>query len=402
MLLLCNDNYMNLEKSSKKQIESSNVINAENSQVEGESTVLIQEQEPWKPFDKKNIGEDNKRLPASLEQIEKMEENLKELGTLFNGFDKWHLDGALNISLLKKEYIGNHKDVDLSIERNDLKDLELFLEEKGYGFFLSQNENENDGDNRKKLMRRVSHLGLENYEGHPMICALGKKGEIDKSASLNYVDLHIIDRDDKNLPLLTSGVNCPESWSKSYPIEKDGQKINLSHPAKVLYYKLNQGRNYDSTDVDRLLELDAVIESDIDEIKSIYEKEFIKKKETILSLSDKITQQIQPEMTGEQIFEKIKELEEFKDKEKMDESIELFSNEIFKLKEKTLESVSNLAVTMFDIEGKNQEKISKLEIIRQVLRDKEELKNLRNQIDLSLDPENESKEKKLEKKFLIF
>lgn len=374
---------MNFEKTNKYNNESLGPINPEENEESGESTMLIQEQEPWEPFDEKYIGEDSKRLPASPEQIEIMDQRLKDLSVLFNGFDKWHLDGALNISLLKEEYIGNHKDVDLSVERNDLKDLEIFLEKKGYGLFLSQNEkddNKIDDDNRKKVMRRVSYVGMENYEGHPMICALGEKGKIDDSKSLNYVDLHIVDRDANNSPLLTSGVNCPEEWTKSYPVVKEGQKINLSHPAKVLYYKLNQGRNYDSTDVDRLLELDAVKQSDIDEIKSIYEKEFIKKRESIFSLCDKITQKIHPGMQGEEIFKEIKELEEFKDKDKIDESLKLFSNEISKLLDKSPKSVSNLAINMFNIEGKNKEKIAGLERMRQVVGDRGELKKIRNEI----------------------
>lgn len=124
---------MNLENPSKKQAEFSHIKNVENNQVEGENTALIQEQKSFKPFDKE-IDKDSKRLPASPEQIKIMDQRLKDLSTFFDGFNKWHLDGALNISLLKK-YIGNHKDVDLSVERSDLKDLELFLEKKVMVFF---------------------------------------------------------------------------------------------------------------------------------------------------------------------------------------------------------------------------------------------------------------------------
>ncbi len=368
---------MSLEN--KNHRESSAAINVKNS-VEDEkyeSTMLIQEQDPFKSFDD-NIGEDSKRLPVSPEQIEKMDQTLEELGSLFEGFDKWHLDGALNISLLKKEYIGNHKDVDLSVERKDLQDLELFLEKKGYGLFLSQKEK--DDDNRKKVMRRVSHIGMKNYQGHPMICAIGERGKIDDAKNLNYVDLHVVDRDDNNLPLLASGVNCPEEWAKSYPTIKEGKQINLSHPAKVLYYKLSQGRNYDSTDVDRLLELDVIKKSDVDEIKNIFEKEAIKKRESIYAICDKIVQKITPEMKSEQIFEKIKELEEFKDKDQMDSSLKYFSDELFKLKDKSPQNAFNLAIDLFDVEKKNQERILGLEKIKQTISDREKLKEIRNEI----------------------
>lgn len=348
-----------------------------NNKEEVKNTILVQEQAPWEPFDD-NIGEDSKRIPPKPERIEKMNKILKDLGVLFDGFDKWHLDGALNISLFKKEYIGNHKDVDLSIERKDLKELEAFLKEKDYALFLSQNEEIKDNGN--KIMRRVSHVGIGNYEGHPMICAIKEDGEIDKSKDLNYVDLHIVDRDDNNLPLLDSGVNCPEEWTKSYPATKEGQQINLSHPAKVLYYKLNQGRNYDRTDIDRLLELNVVKENDIDEIKSIFEKEFIKYKEKAFILCEKISKDIKPEMSRDQIFEAIKRREEFKDKDEMDPSLNLFSEEIIKLKDKSPENIFNLAISLFAIDKKNQKKINELDKMKQDIVSKNKLSEIRNNI----------------------
>ncbi len=367
---------MNLEKITKYNKDAAD----KNKEVEGDSTILIQKQNPFKPFDGENVGKDNKRLPASPEQVEKMDKTLEELTTLFNGFDKWHLDGALNISLLKKEYIGNHKDVDLSVERINLKELELFLEKKGCGFFISQNKK--DGNSGEKILRRVSYVGIENYKGHPMICAIDDKGKIDDSKNLNYIDLHIIDRDDNNLPLLASGINCKEEWTKSYPIEKNGQKINLSHPAKVLYYKLNQGRNYDSTDIDRLLELDVIKESDIDEIKDIFEKEFIKKGESISTICTKISEKIRPEMNSEEIFNKIKNLDDFKDEDYLNDSLKLFSEKLFNSKERSPKSIYNLAIQLFDVENNNQEKINNLNKIKQTISDKERINEIRNEISL--------------------
>jgi len=348
-----------------------------NNDKEVKSTMLVQEQAIWKSFDD-SIGEDSKRIPPKPEQVEKMDKTLKDLSALFDGFDKWHLDGALNISLFKKEYIGNHKDVDLSVERKDLKELEVFLSEKGYALFLSQNDDEKNAKN--KIMRRVSHVGIKNYEGHPMICAIKEDGEIEKNKDLNYVDLHIIDRDDNNLPLLDSGVNCPEEWTKSYPVTKEGQQINLSHPAKVLYYKLNQGRNYDTTDIDRLLELDVVREGDIDEIKIISEKEFVKYKEKSFILCEKISKGIKPGMSRDQIFEVIKRREEFEDKNEMDQSLNLFSEEISKLKETSPENIFNLAINLFDIDKKNQKKIDGLDKIKQDIISKKKLAEIRSNL----------------------
>lgn len=367
---------MSLEEIDNKNKKELNVNNQE-----VKSTILVQNQAPWESFDN-NIGEDSKRLPPSPEQVEKMNKALKDLGILFDGFDKWHLDGALNISLFKKEYIGNHKDVDLSVEKNNLKELELFLKEKGYALFLSQNENKDDKNNRNKIMRRVSHMGINNYEGHPMICAIKEDGEIDKDKDLNYVDLHIIERDNNNLSILKSGVNCPEEWTNSYPINKDGKQINLSHPAKVLYYKLNQGRNYDSTDIDRLLELDVIKENDIDEIKSVFEKEFIKYKEKAFTLCEEISKDIKSEMNSEEIFKIIKKNKEFKDKDEMDLSLKIFSEEISKLKDFSPGNIFNLAINLFGVDKKNQEKISGLNKMKQGIIDKNKLSEIRNNINI--------------------
>lgn len=356
---MANFKVMNFEKFNNKNKEE-----IKKDDNEGKSTVLIQKQDIFESFDN-NIGKDSKRIPPTSEQIEKMDKNLKDLSTLFDGFNDWHLDGALNISLFKKEYIGKHKDIDISIEREKLKDFEDFLKQKGYALFLSQNlEN---GDNKEKIMRRVGYKGFENYKGHPMVCAVEENGEIDKSKNLNYLDLHILDRNSDGAPLLNSGVVCPEEWAKPYPIIKDGQQINLSHPAKVLYYKLKQGRDYDSTDIDRLLELNLIKEGDIDEMKNIFEKEFSEYKRQVFVLCENISKEVKLEMNSEEIFVVIKKMKEFKEKDGIDESLKIFSEEISKLKDKSSENIFNLATKLFNINDKNKEKYNKLDDIKQII-----------------------------------
>jgi hypothetical protein len=95
-----------------------------------------QEQAPWVPFDEDNIDENFERKPATPEQKEDMDRRLTELADAFEGSNlNWHMDGALNISLMNGKYIGNHKDVDLSIEKKNLPHLKLNCSKKVLVYF---------------------------------------------------------------------------------------------------------------------------------------------------------------------------------------------------------------------------------------------------------------------------
>ena len=90
------------------------------------------------------------RRKASVEEKKSMDKNLEKLADIFEGSNiHWQLDGALNISLMNNnEYIGVHKDVDVTIDPDDLGKLEKQLFEKNYGLFLSS-RHEEDINKRK-------------------------------------------------------------------------------------------------------------------------------------------------------------------------------------------------------------------------------------------------------------
>lgn len=328
-------------------------------------SLLIQDQLPWVPFDNENINqEDSKRNPATSEQIRIMNERLSELGELFKDSKfNWHLDGALNISLMNGEYIGNHKDVDLSIERKDLKDFEEHLLKNGYGLFLSKEEDNSEN----KEMRRVGYKNFKETKiEHTLISAIDMDdhGKIRIDKNLNNVDVHIIERNANGEPLGVSGVVIPEKWTKANPIKFQEQIINLSHPGKVLYYKLHKGRDYDTTDIERLIETGVLNEEDIDEIKGVYEKEFIANKETAFNIFKNVSQKINLSMNMEQILEVLKEQPEFETRA-YEKLFINFAQKIFHAKDFSTDTLLNIAVDVFGVEDKNNLKIKELNIIKQ-------------------------------------
>lgn len=351
--------------------------------------ILKQGQAPWVQFENDNINENHERKTPTPEQVEKMDERLKELGKIFAGSNiNWHLDGALNISLLNGEYIGNHKDVDLSVERSELKEFESQLFKNGYGLFLSQSENAES----RKTMRRVGYKNFRDSKTeHPIIAAIDKYGKILENKALNHIDAHIIERNSNGSPLGVSGAVIPEKWAKPYPIEFKGEQINLSHPGKVLYYKLHQGRNYDETDIKKLIETGKLKEEDVDDIEAVYKKEEKENIKFAFNIFDGVTKKITPGMNNNNIFEILKQEPALKEREEIIKQpeekqdflnrLQLLAEEVFKSEDKSAEIITNLAIEIFDVNEKNLATQEGLSIIRQKVVDLQELKSVRNNLE---------------------
>ena len=240
-----------------------------------------------------------------------MDQRMTELGSAFEGSDvRWHLDGALNISLLRglssegeANYIGYHKDVDLSVEKADLEKMEAQLLAHGYGFFLSTI----DAKTGEKIERRVGYKTFGSLESeHRLVCAIDENGGLVEGAVLSAVDLHLITRDEEGQALGIHGVPIPEKWVQPYPIDFKGHQINISHPGKILYYKLHQGRDYDFTDIDRLVETGKLTVEDVDDVAEAYEKEFkanlIRARKRFAPISAEITADTTPEQIADLFF----------------------------------------------------------------------------------------------------
>lgn len=338
-----------------------------------------QEQAPWVPFDDENIDENFERKPATPEQKEDMDKRLAELADAFEGSDiNWHMDGALNISLMSGGYIGNHKDVDLSIEKSELPKLEAQLLKKGFGLFLSRTEDKT----KNKVMRRVGHAEFADSDTeHMLIAAIDESGQIRRDKALNFVDTHIVERNENGQALGNSGVVIPDKWTMPYPIEFQGKQLNLSHPGKVLYYKLHQGRGYDTTDIQRLIETGKVTEDDVTDIEKVFEDEFTADIERGRKIFEKIAKRLTPEMDVNQVFEVMTQEPEFKKgAEKMSEPFMEFAKMIFESNDKTSDGMINMAISFFKVGEKNNQKREEIKRVRQSVSDSQKLKQVREEL----------------------
>jgi hypothetical protein len=222
-----------------------------------------------------HIDSNFERRKPTPEEAQQMDVNLAKLGKLFESSDiGWQLDGGLNISLLKGEYIGVHKDIDISIEESDLAKFYDVLKQSGYGLFLSYPRNPRKPGGRY-VMERVEGLKpLENRRGELMIAAVDEQGKL-REESFNYPDVHLVKRNQAGRPIGWGGVELPEKWFGARIIELKGTKIHLSHPAKVAYFKIHDTRNYDLADLRALAETGEITTDDVAEIERVVNAENI-------------------------------------------------------------------------------------------------------------------------------
>jgi len=342
-----------------------------------------QEQPPWEDFTEK-IDENFSRKKPSQEVVRMMDKSLEELGQVFKGSDlNWHLDGALNISLMNgagensEEYIGEHKDVDVSIEKADIETIEAQLLKNGYGLFLSRTEDKT----KKKIMRRVGYKDfVESDVEHMLIAAINEKGKIRRDKALNFVDVHVIQRDETGNSLGISGTSIPEKWVQPQPLEFHGNSINISHPGKVLYYKLHQGRNYDVTDAQRLIETGKITEEDIDDTEKVYEDEFKANIERGRNIFESIANQIRTEMNADEIFDVIQNQPEFQKRENMTEELKKLAEKIAEVEDKSIDNILIIAIDLFGVEEKNNQKRQELNRMRQKVKDVKEIEQIRKEL----------------------
>jgi hypothetical protein len=338
-----------------------------------------QEQAPWVPFDDENIDENFERKPPTPEQIKDMDRRLAELSDAFEGLSvNWHMDGALNISLMNGKYIGNHKDVDLSVEKSERAELESQLLKKGYGLFLSRTEDKT----KNKIMRRVGHADFADSDTeHMLITAIDENGQIRRDKSLNFIDVHLVERDEDGQALGNSGVAIPDKWTKPYPVEFQGKQINLSHPGKVLYYKLHQGRGYDATDIQRLIETGKVTEEDVADIEGVFGSEFSANIERGRKIIEAVAKQLTLEMSADQIFEVLMQQPEFKKGAgQMAEPFRDFAQKIYESDDKSPEAMMNIAIDIFRVEEKTNQKREEIKRIRQSLAEVQKIRQIREEL----------------------
>jgi len=348
---------------------------------DGEAHVWVQAQPPWEDFASVNVDQEAKRKPATPEQVKEMDKRMAELGDAFAGSKlNWHLDGALNISLLAGKYIGYHKDVDVSVEQTELAQLEAQLFDHGYGLFLSSTNNETG----ERQLRRVGFRVFEDSEKeHMLIAAIDERGKLRDDKTLNFVDVHVVARNEAGEALGCSDVVIPEKWAKPYPVEFNGKQINLSHPGKVLYYKLHQDRNYDLTDIDRLVETGKLSVEDVDDIAAVYEAEFKSNIEKARKYFEPISAKITADMTAEQIAQLFIRTEFQRGSDEVNPAFVELGEQLIASGNSSVENMIAVAIEIFGMEEKNNKKRAEILKIRKAVEAQAELVQVREQMSKS-------------------
>lgn len=208
----------------------------------------------------------NAERPAVTTEVkEKMDRELIALGNLMqNSSVWWQLDGALNISLLKGKYIGAHADVDISVMRDGINKLDEHLSSMRYGLFLTKKEGE------ARIYRRVSAKDFDRRDWDWQMClaAIDEQGKIRFDADLPIIDVAVIEKGDKGEAIGWRGTVMPKRWLEGKIIDFHGTKINLSSPARLLFYKILFTRTYDLDDLKQLAETGELTLQDIQEVKT--------------------------------------------------------------------------------------------------------------------------------------
>jgi hypothetical protein len=317
----------------------------------------------WGDFAGDSIDENHERRKPTEEEERFMENSLLELSNLFadSGLN-WHLDGAINISLMKGEFIGVHKDVDVSVEAGELSKLDAHIFKKGYGLFFSYLP---DGS-EEKILRRTSADGLRQVQNEQLlIVAIDENGKIVLDRNLNFIDLHLINRNKDGKPIDRQGIILPEDWFVPRKMIYKSRKINTSCPAKVAYYKLKTGREYDIVDLYKLAEIGNLRGDDIDQIEIIFKDDAKVIRSLVMKMSLEISQNIRPNTSPEEIFSVLEKLPELKQGIKYQRSLfEKLSHEIAKSDNKSANYIYELFIATFDLEEKNKQRKDNIEKLK--------------------------------------
>ncbi|HLD20708.1 MAG TPA: hypothetical protein VJB64_01280 [Patescibacteria group bacterium] len=266
--------------------------------------VRFQERDPFDDF-LAHIDQGGVRREPTPEERERMDRSLVALGNLFEGAQvRWQLDGAINISLLSGDYIGIHKDIDLSIDADDLESVEKLLEPRGYALFLSSLKDPTQ-PRGKKMMERVSAArfreAAEKDEAthHPMIARIDARGMIQEGGDLNFIDTHIVRRDEEHRPIGWGGISLPKEWYEPQSVDVKGTRVQISHPAKVAYFKLHGDRVYDQMDLRPLAKSGRLSRADMMTIRELVDQELDSRLKQVEQIFGRILGGVTSEMDQE-------------------------------------------------------------------------------------------------------
>lgn len=222
-------------------------------------------------FEKKKILEDGSRAPLTMERKNQLCVMLSEVERLFDCTGlSWSIDGGLSVSLLKGEFIGEHRDLDIAVESRQLRQLQEMIEGKRFGLFVTLNVEKRE----TMVMKRVDWKNFSRANTYLFwIIAVDENGLIQKDKPLSFINVHIIRRNKQGIPLSEGKRELPVHWFYPRAVEFQGSFLNVAAPIKTVYFKLQSLRNYDLTDIRHLFEAGSISLSDIEEIESILNAE---------------------------------------------------------------------------------------------------------------------------------
>lgn len=242
-------------------------------------------------FETKKVFDDGTRAPLSRERKIILEQVVLETEKLFRGSSiHWEIDGGLSVSLLRGQFIGEHRDLDVAVEESELEQLQKIIEAKGYGLFVTL------GTEKRETMH-MKRVDWKEFSEAPTflfwIIAVDKNGLIRKDLALSFINVHIIKRSEKGLPFGEEGVELPAHWFRPRVINFLGSRINVASPLKTAYYKLQSIRNYDLTDLRHMFESGLISCLDVEEIEKVIGSEPGKKyKENYYKARKRMIEQI--------------------------------------------------------------------------------------------------------------
>jgi len=257
----------------------------------------FQEREPFKD-EKKKFTPELKRRPPTEKERQRVDAELRQLGDLFaDSGVRWQLDGAINISLLTRppgEYIGAHKDVDVSVIQDDIAELDAALGRRGYGIFENRLKDGKDPDSNMVMER----LGAAGVTGQPeqrlMIARIDAAGKLAGGAELDFVDLHVVRQTPDGRPIGPFGRPLPEKWYQADSLDVDGREIKVSDPSLVAYFKLREGRAYDLDDVKHLVDADRLTRAEFDEIAAAIEDDLGARRGMVAAMVGEVIDRVGP------------------------------------------------------------------------------------------------------------
>jgi uncharacterized protein (UPF0179 family) len=231
-------------------------------------------------------------------------------------------------------------------------------------------------------MRRVGHADFADSDTeHMLIAAIDENGQIRRDKSLNFVDTHIVERNAEGQALGNSGVVIPDKWTKPYPVEFQGKSINLSHPGKVLYYKLHQGRGYDTTDIQRLVETGKVTEEDVADVEIVFESEFTANIERGRKIFEAVSKQLTPGINADRILDIILQQRELtKGGELMREVFKPFAQKIYESDDKSTDAMLKIGIELFKVEEKNDLKREEIKKVRHSVIDVQKIRQIQKEL----------------------